>query len=354
MRYALEKPGGLWYNIVMTIKKANKTVKIKRPERRKTAAKMTMNFAPSSGGKVTGTRMKMTAMLTASQDTGWKRLITKHFESFLKFFYADIHRDIDFKKGYEFLDKELQALVPQSETGERTADKLVKVWLKDGAEEWLLIHIEVQGKKEERFEERMYIYNSRIFWEYRKEVVTLVILADNNKSFRPEKYESRRWRFRHVMEFPTVKLLDYKGREAELEKINNPYSMAVQVQLKLLECGNKIDKKYTWKVALVRRLLVAGYKASEIQSLFEFVNWLMPLPMDKEKEYRDEVKKGPGGNKMGKLLSNYDKMVISERDQEMARGLLQDGVEPKIVAKRYGLTEKQIRSMLNSLTKEAA
>ncbi|HOT76479.1 MAG TPA: hypothetical protein PK467_11870, partial [Candidatus Wallbacteria bacterium] len=101
-------------------------------------------------------------------------------------------------------------------------------------------------------------------------------------------------------------------------------------------------------------LLVAGYKASEIQSLFEFVNWLMPLPMDKEKEYRDEVKKGPGGNKMGKLLSNYDKMVISERDQEMARGLLQDGVEPKIVAKRYGLTEKQIRSMLNSLTKEAA
>ena len=57
---------------------------------------------------------------------------------------------------------------------------------------------------------------------------------------------------------------------------------------------------------------------------------------------------------MEKLLSNYDKMVISERDQEMARGLLQDGVDPKIVAKRYGLTEKQIRSMLNSLTKEAA
>lgn len=80
----------------------------------------------------------------------------------------------------------------------------------------------------------------------------------------------------------------------------------------------------------------------------------MPLPVDMEKRYVTEVKKGPGGNKMEKLLSNYDKMVISERDQEMARGLLQDGVDPKIVAKRYGLTEKQIRSMLNSLTKEAA
>ena len=286
-------------------------------------------------------------IIKASQDTGWKRLITKHFESFLKFFYPNIHRDIDFKKGYEFLDKELQALIPESETGARTADKLVKVWLKSGAEEWLLIHIEVQGKKEERFEERMYIYNSRIFWEYRKEVVTLVILADNNKGFRPEKYESCRWQFRLTMEFPSIKLLDYKGREAELEKINNPYSMAVQIHLKLLECGNKIDKKYTWKVALVRRLLVAGYKASEIQSLFEFVNWLMPLPVDMEKRYVTEVKKGPGGNKMEKLLSNYDKMVIIE-------AALKKGMSVKAIASLTDLSEVEVKEIVKSLIKEAA
>jgi len=330
---------------------------IKKPEHKKLPVK-TEAAALKVKEEVAATcTKKRTDTLKASQDTGWKRLITKHFESFLKFFYADIHRDIDFKKGYEFLDKELQALIPQSETGERTADKLVKVWLKSGAEEWLLIHIEVQGKKEERFEERMYIYNSRIFWEYRKEVVTLVILADNNKGFRPKKYESIRWRFRHVMEFPTVKLLDYKGREAELEKINNPYSMAVQVQLKLLECGNKIDKKYTWKVALVRRLLVAGYKASEIQSLFEFVNWLMPLPVDMEKRYVTEVKKGPGGNKMEKLLSNYDKMVISEKTWEMAIGLYEDGVDHEIIKRRTGYSVKEIKEAIkrrNQLMKEAA
>ncbi|HOD42136.1 MAG TPA: hypothetical protein PKL57_16370, partial [Candidatus Wallbacteria bacterium] len=156
---------------------------------------------------------------------------------------------------------------------------------------------------------------------------------------------------------PTVKLLDYKGREAELEKINNPYSMAVQVQLKLLECGNKIDKKYTWKVALVRRLLVAGYKASEIQSLFEFVNWLMPLPVDMEKRYVTEVKKGPGGNKMEKLLSNYDKMVISEKTWEMAIGLYEDGVDHEIIKRRTGYSVKEIKEAIkrrNQLMKEAA
>ena len=39
MRYALEKPGGLWYNRCMLNKKANKTVNIKKPEHRKTAVK---------------------------------------------------------------------------------------------------------------------------------------------------------------------------------------------------------------------------------------------------------------------------------------------------------------------------
>ena len=290
--------------------------------------------------------------IKSSQDTGWKRLITKHFESFLEFFYSDIHKDIDFGNGYEFLDKELQALMPESKTGERTADKLVKVWLKNGLEEWLLIHIEIQGKKEERFEERMYIYNSRIFWEYRKEVVTLVILADNNKGFRPKKYESIRWQFKLTMEFPAVKLLDYKDKE--LEKINNPYSMAVQIHLKLLECGNKTDQKYIWKVTLVRKLLNAGYKPGEIQSLFEFINWLMPLPVDMEKKYVTEVKKGPGGKKMEKLLSNYDKMIISKEREEMALEMLVAG-EPMDKIKKYTkLTEAEIKALDNSSAKQAA
>jgi hypothetical protein len=157
----LEKQGVLWYNVNTMIKKANKTVNIKKPEHKKMPVKTKAAVSVTEkkikeGYAVTDTK-KQSDIIKASQDTGWKRLITKHFESFLKFFYPDIHRDIDFKKGYEFLDKELQALIPESETGERTADKLVKVWLKSGAEEWLLIHIEVQGKKEERFEERMYL-----------------------------------------------------------------------------------------------------------------------------------------------------------------------------------------------------
>ena len=97
----------------MVNKKALKTIDKTKLEHRKTAAKKEKIAAPVKTAAV---------YIKSNQDTGWKRLITKHFESFLEFFYSDIHKDIDFGKGYEFLDKELQALIPESKTGERTAD----------------------------------------------------------------------------------------------------------------------------------------------------------------------------------------------------------------------------------------
>ena len=40
-------------------------------------------------------------------DSAWKNVIENLFEDFLLFFYPTIHQNIDFSRGYEFLDKEL-------------------------------------------------------------------------------------------------------------------------------------------------------------------------------------------------------------------------------------------------------
>lgn len=100
------------------------------------------------------------------QDSPWKDVVEDLFEAFLFFFFPDIHKDIDFAKGYEFLDKELQQIAGESESGARIVDKLVKVHLVDGTESWLLIHLEIQGYQQKKFPERMYTYNYRIFDKY--------------------------------------------------------------------------------------------------------------------------------------------------------------------------------------------
>src|SRR5271165_822564 len=103
-------------------------------------------------------------------DSPWKEALDFYFEPFLASFFPDVHGDIDWGPGAESLDKELQQIVREAEVGRRYVDKLVKVWLKDGEEQWLLVHIEVQTGEEAGFPRRMYCYNYRIFDKYNKEV----------------------------------------------------------------------------------------------------------------------------------------------------------------------------------------
>ena len=75
-------------------------------------------------------------------DNPWKDVLEHFFGQFLEFFFPDAHAAIDWSRRYESLDKELQQIVSDSELGLRLADKLFKVWLKDGQEAWILIHVE--------------------------------------------------------------------------------------------------------------------------------------------------------------------------------------------------------------------
>lgn len=78
-------------------------------------------------------------------DSPWKDILEAYFRQFLAFFFPLIEKDLNWKKGYEFLDKEFQSIVKEAEIGRRYLDKLIRVWRKDDLETWLLIHIEVQG-----------------------------------------------------------------------------------------------------------------------------------------------------------------------------------------------------------------
>ncbi len=108
----------------------------------------------------------MAKMEKHDHDSPWKDVLHRYFREFMAFFFPEAHDDIDWGRGYEFLDKEFQKIVRDAELGRRLLDKLVKVWRKDGEEAWVLAHIEIQGQEEEEFAKRIYTYNYRIFDRY--------------------------------------------------------------------------------------------------------------------------------------------------------------------------------------------
>jgi hypothetical protein len=61
-------------------------------------------------------------------------------------FFLSAHAQINWRRGLEFLDKELRKITADAAVGRRVMDKLVKVRLKSGEEVWALVHVEIQGR----------------------------------------------------------------------------------------------------------------------------------------------------------------------------------------------------------------
>ena len=99
---------------------------------------------------------------STDHDSPWKIALEGYFQEFLELLFPLIPPEIDCSKGYTSLDKELQQVTPDAQSGRRYADKLVKVYTLDGDETWVLIHVEVQGEPEDAFDQRMYTYQYRL------------------------------------------------------------------------------------------------------------------------------------------------------------------------------------------------
>ena len=116
--------------------------------------------------------------VAADYDSPWKTVLERYFPDFLAFFFPDAHADIDWTHGYSLLDKELQKVVRDAKLGRRWADSLIRVTGREGDEDWLLVHVEVQGQNQADFAQRMFVYNYRLYDRYAKPVVSLAVLGE--------------------------------------------------------------------------------------------------------------------------------------------------------------------------------
>lgn len=251
---------------------------------------------------------------TASYDEPWKSALEQYFESFVAFFFPQAHVEIDWQRGYESLDQEFQQVVREAEVGKRFVDKLVKVWLQDGEETWLLLHIEVQSQTDADFAKRMYSYHYRIFDRFDREVVSLAILGDEQKNWRPQHYRYGRWGCQMSLEFPIVKLLDYEAQWETLEASTNPFAVVVMAHLKTQITTQDPEGRLRWKLRLIRGLYERGFSQQDILELFRVLDWMMGLPEELKLEFWDELQRFEEEKRCRTLVA-LNRLVFS-RDTE--------------------------------------
>jgi len=108
----------------------------------------------------------------ADYDNPWQEVLERYFRECLALFLPQAHAEIDWSRAPVFLDKELRQVTPDAELGPRRVDKLAQVWRQDGAEAWVLVHVEVQSQEDAAFAERMYVYNYRLYDRFRRQVAS--------------------------------------------------------------------------------------------------------------------------------------------------------------------------------------
>ncbi|QTA87557.1 DUF4351 domain-containing protein [Desulfonema magnum] len=280
-------------------------------------------------------------------DTPWKEVVEHYFPEFVAFFFPKAFQDIDWKRGYEFLDKELQKIAKDAETGRRYVDKLVKVWLKNGEDAWALIHADIQIEGEKNFSERMYIYNYRLYDRYRRHAASFAVIGYAGKAEDTGKFEKKLWDCEVRFRFPVVRLGDYAKDPESLEKSDNPFAVVVLAHLKTKATVRDSKKRMREKIALIRHLYRKGFSKQDIVSLFRFIDWVMFLPEKEDDLFWEEVSVFEKEGKMPYITSveriGY-KRGIQQGRTEQGQSML-----ARMIAKKFRVLPEQELSKLEKL-----
>ena len=294
--------------------------------------------------------MTDSALPPTESDSPWKELIEAFFPEFIRFFLPVADPEIDWERGYQFLDKELQQITADAEVGRRYADKLVQVWTIAGQEAWVLVHIEVQGAQESNFAERMYVYRYRIYDRFAVPIASIAILADESPTWRPTMFETGLWGSRDLSEFVSIKLLDYLDRIDRLLEEENPFAIAVAAHLRAIQTKQDRQLRKQWKLELLKLLYERGLSRERIVGLFQFIDWLLSLPEGLELEFWQSLSAYEQERRMPYITSveriGLQKGRVEGRVNEASAFVL------RLLTKRYGTLSPSLLTQVQVLTVE--
>ena len=278
-------------------------------------------------------------------DSPWKEAIEHAFPEFIDFYFPRASRQIDWARGYTFLDKELQKIVRDGELGRRYVDKLVSVTTLAGEEDWLCVHIEVQGEVDHDFERRMFVYNYRIFDTYDRPVASLAVLADNDPTWRPDRFEYERLGCRHSLHFPVAKLVDYIADEASLLANPNPFALITAAHLYTRRTRKSPARRFDAKRRLVRLLYERNWPRQRIIDLFRVLDWMLKLPDSLERQLWQDIENIEGDRKVT-YVSSIERFAIERGMKKGMQQGMQQGIEKGMATGIAKGIEKGIRQGL--------
>lgn len=284
-----------------------------------------------------------------------KGAFKENLPDFLRFVYPDADDIIDFEKGIVFMDKELFAIIPVRERkkDKRIADLLVKLFLKDGAEKWVLLNVEIEAGSEPDFAFRLYQYNYRIRDKYGVSVATIAVFIGNKGQCRPALYRDELLGTVLSFKYLSYHIFDHSP-EALLAK-QNPFALiALACQKALLEGKIPDEELGEERLTIARVLLSHNYEPERIVNFILFLKNFIFIDNDDINYTFDQQINTLTGGKIDMGILETIKMQerregkIEGRHEEalvIARELKKEGLSIEFIAKTTKLSIKEIEAI---------
>ncbi|GAA4778546.1 DUF4351 domain-containing protein [Olivibacter ginsenosidimutans] len=230
-------------------------------------------------------------------DPLWKSILEQTFAHFLTFFFPEAEEVFRLDKGFEYLDKEFETLFPPepNNKGVRYVDKLVKVHLMEGGEQYVLCHIEVQSKKGKGdLPVRMFEYFYKIYDKYKVPITAIAILADGNKNYHPATYAQHFMGTRLTYEFNSYKIL--KQNEGLLRADSNPFAVVALTALMAIKHRDSNDEQLkSIKLDLYSEMMKRKMERSVRQGIYDFLAYYVRFENpDILRKFEEEIQQNQG------------------------------------------------------------
>lgn len=288
-----------------------------------------------------------------------KELLQTFFIEFMQLFFPKACRSIDFKH-LKFLQQEIYTDVVAGE--KHVVDILVETRLREEPG-LILVHVEPQAYVQKDFNERMFIYFSRLYEKYRRRILPVAVFSYDQVRNEPDRF---------ALEFPFLNVLQFRYYKLELKKLNwrdyvtgtNPVAAAL-----LSKMGFSSEERVKVKLEFMRMLARLKLDPARTELLGGFFENYLKLSREEEAEFQLEIakmerkearaimqittswhEKGRAeGIKEGKIEGRME--GIKEGKIETAKAALRKGLPVDLVVEITGLTQEDVLKLKNGLNK---
>ena len=283
-------------------------------------------------------------------DRLFKELIQTFFEEFIEGFFPEIYPQINFSS-VKFLEQEVFTDIVK---GERRKIDILAETSFQGTSQLILIHIEPQSTYQKEFNERMFIYCSRLYEKYRKPILPIAIFSYNDKRSVPAQF---------TIDVPTQQILKFqyfqihliKKNWREFIRSNNPVAAAL-----LSKMGYTVDERVQVKVEFFRMLSRMELDPAKMELLYGFFETYLKLTETEEEQMIERISNLPDLKERESVLrlpnSYFDRGVkqgieqgkktgAEAAKQEVAQNLLSLGLSIEQIVEATGLSQETIEQL---------